>query len=44
MEVGAGGQRTGGGALNGLVNIEPGNLDPEAGIQAVDRGRRLPSP
>lgn len=38
------GQRKRGGALNGLVRIEPGNLDPEAGAQAVDPARRLPSP
>lgn len=38
------GQRKRDGALNGLVRIEPGNLDPEAGAQAVDPARRLPSP
>lgn len=45
MEVGAGeGAQEGGGALDGLVHIEPENLDPEAETQAVDPARWQPSP
>lgn len=45
MEVVAGGGAKEGGwsALNGLVHIGPGNLDPEAETQAVDPARRRPS-
>lgn len=38
------GQRRGGGALNGLVHLEPGNLDPEAETKAVDPGPTATEP
>lgn len=43
MEPARGGREVGG-ALYGLVHIEPGNLDPEAETQAVDPARRRPGP